>query len=329
MIFFHNARLPGFSMEEPIQSPPDGCSVREVSMDLYHLKTFFILGKIQNFTKTAEHLFITQSAVSHAIKKLEFSLDIQLIDRKKRTLKLTEAGKILFRSCEKIFYELEKTDHEIAGFKEKKQFTIRMGSTVEFGTTILINHIKPFLDLYPDIHLDFLFSHHLKSPLLRDAVDLIVDCKPHPEKNLERIYLFREQYITIASPDFIKKNKISSLKDLNRICILSLDKDLDWWHNFICAVPAHKQPCLKKVMQINHIRGIINGAISGLGIGFVPKYTVMDELKNKQLVDPFPHITPLADEFNIFIKKERTDFEKNQLLINYLTSLAPLKNFFH
>ncbi len=298
-------------------------------MDLYHLKTFFMLGKIKNFTRTAEHMFVTQSAVSHAVKKLESSLDIPLIDRQKRNLNLTQAGKILFRSCEKIFYELEKTDHEIAAFKEKQQFTIRMGSTVEFGTTILINHIKPFLELYPDIHLDFLFSLHLKSPLLQDGVDLIVDCKPHTEKNLEKIYLFREQYITIASPDFVKKNGISTLKDLNQICILSLDKELDWWHNFICAVPAHKQPCLKKVMQINHIRGIINGAISGLGIGFVPKYTVMDELKNKQLMDPFPHITPLADEFNIFIKKEKMIFEKNQLLINYLTHLAPLKDFFH
>lgn len=44
------------------------------SMDLYHLKTFFILGKIQNFTKTSEALCVTQSAVSHAIKKLEASI---------------------------------------------------------------------------------------------------------------------------------------------------------------------------------------------------------------------------------------------------------------
>ncbi|MCF8076265.1 MAG: LysR family transcriptional regulator [Desulfotignum sp.] len=297
-------------------------------MDLYHLKTFFTLAKIRNFTRTAAHLHITQSAVSHAIKKLETSIDAALIDRKSRDLTLTDAGKILFRSCEKIFYELEKTDQDLAGLKKQTPLTIRVGATVEFGTTILINHINAFLDRFPELHIDFLFSHHLLEPLLQDTVDLIIDCKPHTVENLEKIQLFKEQYVTIAAPEFIQKNRITCLDDLARVRILSMDKDLDWWRNFIRAVPSDKQDCLKQVMQINHIRGIINGAISGLGIGFVPRYTVMEELNQNILMDPFPHITPAADDFHIFIKKERLGFKKNQQLITYLTHLAPLKNIF-
>ncbi|WP_024336273.1 LysR family transcriptional regulator [Desulfotignum balticum] len=297
-------------------------------MDLYHLKTFFTLAKIRNFTRTAAHLHITQSAVSHAIKKLETSIDAALIDRKSRDLTLTDAGKILFRSCEKIFYELEKTDQDLAGLKKQTPLTIRVGATVEFGTTILINHINAFLDRFPELHIDFLFSHHLLEPLLQDTVDLIIDCKPHTVENLEKIQLFKEQYVTIAAPEFIRKNRITCLDDLARVRILSMDKDLDWWRNFIRAVPSDKQDCLKQVMQINHIRGIINGAISGLGIGFVPRYTVMEELNQNILMDPFPHITPAADDFHIFIKKERLGFKKNQQLITYLTHLAPLKNIF-
>jgi DNA-binding transcriptional LysR family regulator len=300
----------------------------ENNMDLYHLKTFFTLGKIQNFTRTADHLHITQSAVSHAIKKLETSIDTALINRKNRDLILTDAGKILFQSCEKIFYELEKTDQDLAVLKKQKQLTIRVGATVEFGTTILINHIREFLDRFPDTHIDFLFSHHLMEPLLQDFVDLIIDCKPHMVKNLEKIYLFKEQYVTIASPAFIEKMQITALDDLARVRILSLDKDLDWWHNFISAIPPGKQACLKNVMQINHIRGIINGAVAGLGIGFVPRYTVMGELEKNILMDPFPHITPAADDFHIFIKKERLGIEKNRRLVTYLTRLAPVKNFF-
>jgi DNA-binding transcriptional LysR family regulator len=297
-------------------------------MDLYHLKTFFTLAKIRNFTRTAAHLHITQSAVSHAIKKLETSIDAALIDRKSRDLTLTDAGKILFRSCEKIFYELEKTDQDLAGLKKQMPLTIRVGATVEFGTTILINHIHAFLAQFPDLHIDFLLSHHLLEPLLQDAVDLIIDCEPHMEKNLEKIHLFQEQYVTIAAPEFVQKNRITCLDDLARVRILSMDKDLEWWRNFIRAIPSEKQGCLKQVMQINHIRGIINGAIAGLGIGFVPRYTVMEELNRNILMDPFPHITPAVDDFHIFIKKERMEFEKNKQLITYLTRLAPMKNFF-
>ncbi len=292
-------------------------------MDLYQLKTFFTLAKIKNFTKAASLLFVTQSAVSHAIKKLETSLGTPLLIRKGKQLLLTEAGKALYHSCEKIFYEIEKVDQDIAQYRQKEIFTIRIGSTVEFGTTILINHIKMFLDAHPEIHLDFLFSHHLFDPLMQDDVDLIIDCKSHAYQHFEKIHLFREQYITIASKLFIKQNKISSIDDLERVNLLSNDKDLVWWQNFITAIPEEKKGLFKNVIQINHVRGLINGAIAGLGIGFVPRYTVMRELSEKILIDPFPNIKPAADDFNIYIKKEKLGLTKTQLLIAYLTQLKP------
>ncbi|MDD9303199.1 MAG: LysR family transcriptional regulator [Desulfobacter sp.] len=292
-------------------------------MDLYHLKTFFTLAKVKNFTRAAALLFVTQSAVSHAIKKLEISIDTPLIKRQGKSLDLTPAGHALYRSCEKIFYEIEKADQKISRYKKEAQITIRIGSTVEFGTAILVNHIWAFLDAHPDIHLDFFFSHSLEPPLVRDEVDLIIDCFAHTLPNLEKIYLFQEQYVTIASPNFLRTHGISTLDDLERVNILSSDKQLAWWRNFITAIPEAKRSCLKHVVQINHIRGIINGAISGLGIGFVPKYTVIQELEQKILVDPFPGIKPGADHFNIFIKKEKLEFGKNKALINYLTRLKP------
>ena len=292
-------------------------------MDLYQLKTFFTLAKEKNFTQAAQRLFVTQSAVSHALKKLETSVGTPLVKREGRALSLTRAGHALFRSCEKIFYEIEKADQEIAGICKEKTIRIRLGCTVEFGTSILINHVKPFLDAHPDIHLDFYFSHHLAAPLERDEVDLIVDCMEHSQPNLEKIYLFRENYVAVGSPDFIREHGIRSLDDLAGVNILSGDKQLRWWRNFLAAIPEEKQSCLKKVVEINHIRGLINGAVSGLGIAFVPKYTVVGELAEGILQDPFPWINPQADHFTIFIKKEKKEFARNRALIDYLTRLKP------
>lgn len=292
-------------------------------MDLYHLKTFFILAKVKNFTRAAEALFVTQSAVSHAIKKLEASIDTPLIRRRGKTISLTHAGHILFRSCEKIFYEIERADQDISRFRKEAKVGIRIGSTVEFGTSILINHIHAFLEAHPEVHLDFYLSHHLEKPLAQDEVDLIIDCRNHDLPHLEKIYLFQEQYVTIASPWFVKNHTISRLEDLEKISILSVDKNLDWWKNFITAIPPEKRAYLKNVIQINHVRGIINGAVSGLGIGFVPKYTVIRELEEKILSDPFPAIKSGADHFHIFIKKEKLAFQKHRALVDYLTGLKP------
>jgi len=292
-------------------------------MDLYHLRTFFTLAKVRNFTQAAQMLFVTQSAVSHSVKKLEASIDTPLLLRQGKTLTLTPAGHTLYRSCEKIFYEIEKADQDMARHRKEARFSIRVGSQVEFGTSILINHIREFLDAHPEIHLDFYFSHSLQSPLERDEVDLVIDCVPHNLPNVEQIFLFQEQYVTIASPLFIRSHRIQTLDDLERVNILSNDKDLAWWKNFITAIPEEKQACLKKVVVINHVRGLINGAAAGLGVGFVPKYTVIKELCDQTLVDPFPDIKPGADHFNIYIKKDKLAFEKNKALINYLTRLNP------
>ena len=292
-------------------------------MDLYHLKTFFTLAKSRNYTQAAKMLFVTQSAVSHSVKKLESSVGTPLVQRTGKTLDLTPAGHTLYRSCEKIFYEIEKADQDMARHRKEAGGSIRIGSTVEFGNSILINHIREFLEANPDIHLDFTFSHHLETPLERDEVDLIIDCVAHSLPNVEEIFLFQEQYLTIASPEFIHRNRIKTLDDLERVNILSNDKQLAWWRNFLTAIPEEKQACLKKVIQINHIRGIINAAAEGLGVGFVPRYTVIRELAEQTLVDPFPQIKPGADTFNIFIKKEKLALDKNKALIDYLTRLKP------
>lgn len=294
-----------------------------LDMDLYQLKTFFILAKEKNFTRAAALLFVTQSAVSHAIKKLETSLGTPLINRNKRTLSLTLAGQALFKSCEKIFYEIEKVDQDIDRHKKESKILIRLGSTVEFGATILIRHIPDFLKLHPDIHLDYYFSSALETPLARDEVDLTIDCLEYELSGLEKIHLFREQFVTIASPQFIKEHAVYSLDDLERVNILSDDKELDWWENFITAIPEEKRSCLKRVVRINHVRGIINAAVGGLGVGFVPRYTVIRELKERVLIDPFPTIKPNASHFHIFIKKEKMEFRKNKALIDFLTRLKP------
>ncbi|NNG00782.1 MAG: LysR family transcriptional regulator [Desulfobacteraceae bacterium] len=295
------------------------------TMDLYQLKTFFTLGKVKSYTGTAAVLHVTQSAVSHAVKKLETSVETGLIQKKGKDFKLTAAGQILFRSCEMIFTEIENVRDTLKVHTQNAFRHIYLGSPVEFGTTILIRHIREFMETNPLFHLDFLFSHNLREPLVSDEVDFIIDCNDHPLPGTEKIFLFREQYVTICSPDYRDRHRIAGVTDLQRVHILSMDTETVWWKNFIITLPPEMRLILKNVIQINHVRGIINGAINGLGIGFVPKYTVINELKTGLLVNPFPDIIPAADHFNIFIKRHKLRLEKNKTLIGFLTRLQPVE----
>ena len=295
-------------------------------MDLYQLKTFFILGKIGSYTATADFMGVTQSAVSHAVKKLEDSAGTKLIRKKGRDFGLTDAGRQLFAACQTIFFEIEKVEDALKQIRDDAVWHICLGSPVEFGATLLIRHVQDFVQQHPHIHLDFLFSHHLQGPFIRDEIDLMIDCKAHAIPDVEKIFLFQEQYVVIGSPDFLARHAVKTIDDLKRVNILSLDKAAVWWTNFCVALPDGHRDVLKKITRINHVRGLINGAIHGLGVAFVPKYAVATELKAKVLVDPFPDIQPVADHFHIFIKKKKLGLSKNKILIDYLTRITVDEN---
>jgi DNA-binding transcriptional LysR family regulator len=295
-----------------------------MALDLYQLKTFYTFGKIRKFTQTADRLYVTQSAVSHALKKLEQSVGTKLYRKQGKDFILTGVGEMLFKSCENIFHEIEKFEEGLAAGGKQIIQKIYLGAPPEFGTTILIQQLALFFKKYPHIHVDFLYSNDLRIPLQRDEVDLAVDCKTHHKKNLESIFLFEERYVVIASPAYVEEHQIKEVGDLERVNILSLDKEGDWWDNFLMAIPIDRRPKLKNIMQINHVRGLINGAISGVGVSFVPRYTVETELEEKVLIDIFGGLA-MDDRFCIYIKKERKEFEKNKLLINFL--LKAFANF--
>jgi DNA-binding transcriptional LysR family regulator len=287
------------------------------TMDLNQLKTFYTLAQTKNYSKCAQKLFVTQSAVSHAIKKLETSLDEKLVKKVKNRFSLTQEGELLFKTCQTVFFELDNVQDKLNENKDNIE-VIRLGSPVEFGVSILLKNINPFLKNNPKIHIDFTLKDDLIKSLLDDELDMIIDCKHHINPELKKISLFREEYAVIASPVYIEENKISRITDLKKCNVISLDKQLVWWSNFINAIPLENRVEFKTITEINHIRGIINATISSVGIGFVPTYTVLKELKEGILEMLFPELTLFDDHFNIFIKRKRSVLKKNITLINYI-----------
>jgi len=289
-----------------------------MSLDLYQLKAFFAVAQTLNYTEASKRLYLTQSAVSHAVAKLEKSAGGDLFKRVGGGLALTEAGGILYKACETVFYELERAEERLAAARNKNIGTIRVGATVEFGTTLLVKYLKGFIKANPGIHLDFQFRHELLRPLLNDEVDIAIDCRDHKAPGLEKTPLFREEYAVIASPDFIRRHGLKKPEDLAACNILSLDKGALWWGNFLNALPAGRRPALSSVTELNHIRAIINAAMEGLGAGFVPRYCVLKELKAKTLVNVFPHLKLLEDNFYVYQKAGRAGLERHRNLLDYL-----------
>ena len=292
-------------------------------LDLPQLRTFFTLAQTGSFTACARRLHRTQSAVSHAMAKLEDLAGVPLLSRRGRELGLTEEGRRLYQACEQVFATLDAATDDLRRHQTLARGRIRIGATVEFGTSILMKHMQPFLAAHPQLDIDFTLSQDLLTPLLRDDLDLIIDCQEHPLPTLKKVPLFRETYVVACAPAFRKAHRLRVPADLSRCPVLSLDKAGAWWNRFLMAVPDPEQPHLDRFIAVDHIRAMIHAAMGGMGALLVPRYSVLEELKRGDLVALFPTLRPTEDRFSIFQKKVKATQEKHVLLTRYLQSLSP------
>ena len=292
-------------------------------LDLPQLRTFYTLAQTGSFTACARKLNRTQSAVSHAMAKLEELAGVPLLARKGRDLGLTEEGRRLYLACEQVFATLDAAAEDLRRHQTLGKGRLRVGTTVEFGSSILMKHMQPFLAANPGLEIDFTLSHDLLNPLLRDDLDLIIDCQEHPLPSLKKTPLFRETYVVACSRTFKKVHQLRVPTDLSDCPILSLDKAGAWWNRFLMAVPDQEQPHLDQIIAVNHIRAMIHAAVEGMGALLVPRYSVMEELDRGDLVALFPTIRPTEDRFPIYQKKVKAPHEKQLLLTRYLQALSP------
>jgi DNA-binding transcriptional LysR family regulator len=186
-----------------------------------------------------------------------------------------------------------------------------------------MRHMQPFLLANPNLEIDFTLRPDLLAPLLRDDLDLIIDCLDHPLPALKKVILFRETYVVACAPAFQKTHRLQVPVDLSGAPILSLDKAGAWWNRFVMAVPEPEQPLMDRIIEVNHIRAMIHAAIEGMGALLVPRYSVLEELRRGDLVALFPAIRPAEDHFSIYQKKVKAGHEKQRLLTEYLQGLSP------
>ncbi|OGS34019.1 MAG: hypothetical protein A3J82_06120, partial [Elusimicrobia bacterium RIFOXYA2_FULL_69_6] len=274
-----------------------------IHFELNKLEVLREAARSGSYTAAASRLHLTPSAVSHAVRKLEAGLGRSLVEWRGRRLSLTDEGEYLYRVCERVFGELDEAGERLAGKASLVEQSVTLGATVEFGSYVLIRKLRTLLEAHPELKVDFFFSHELVQPLLRDEIDLAVDCRPHPSPAVESVSLFREKYAVVAAPAFLRKHPVSAPRDLERLPVLSLDKEGAWWRNMREAVPPGGRPAFERVIAVNHIRGMINAAAEGLGVALLPTFTMLDELERGTLRVLFPRLRLLEDHFRVVQKR--------------------------
>jgi DNA-binding transcriptional LysR family regulator len=290
-------------------------------LDISKLEVFLEATRAGNYTAAARRLHVTQSAVSHAIRKLEEALGRPLVEWRRRRLTLTKEGQYLHGICQRVFKELGDAERVLGLHAAGLPQVLTVGATVEFGTTVLVRKLRPLLDAVPWLHIDFRFRDDLAPLLLRDDIDVAIDCHPHHHPSVQATGLFREKYVMVASPAFLASHPMRRPADIEKVPVLSIDQAGAWWTNALRAFPGPRRPVLGHVVEVDQVRGMVHAALEGYGVALLPKYTVMGKIGRGELVPLFPKLPLLEDWFSLYQKRAHADREKNRLLTDYLLGL--------
>src|SRR5262245_23619050 len=240
-----------------------------------------------SFTKAAQELCITQSAVSRQIRSLEDHLSIALFERRHRTLVLTEAGRILQRAATELLERLQDVSDRLRTTGATRHLTVT--TTSGFASLWLIPRLRGFTALQPEV--DVRISAGYKTiNLERSLVDVAVRyCAPQdaPEGATR---LFGEELYPICSPTLPRGSPhgLRTLDDLEHHALLHVDGAfgfLDWgtW------LAAQGCPDFKPAasLRFDGYEQMIGAALSAQGVGMGIGRLVSGLIEEGRLVAPF------------------------------------------
>jgi DNA-binding transcriptional LysR family regulator len=259
--------------------------------DFNRLHLFYQVFRHKSIARAAVDLFVTQSAVSQNLQKLEQELNILLFHRLHKRIVPTPAGEQLFHSIMPFFSTLDADLAAIHSSDALPQGLLRIGAPPIFGAEFLPAIIAAFRIKYPAVkfHLTLgpqsAVAHSYRNGELDIALVDIFGNREEESWNLMQEPLLDEPLILVGSEKYIRRHikDVHSLEAISRcqfIAYQTTAPELTEWFSHHFHHPI-KQPDI--VLIVENVRAVISAIRSHLGFGIVPLYLVQSAIRKKEL----------------------------------------------
>lgn len=203
--------------------------MREIIMNIKQIEYFVEVAKTKNYTKAAQKLYISQSAITKQIVLLEEELEVELFVRNNKGVQLTLAGEIFLKDAIEILNKIEKSQKKIESFKSGMTGHLNLGYVTGLERTSMIKAFDHFFHKYRDCYIEFdsQTSYLLQDKLLKDQLDLILTHRYLHHKEYENIALFQSPIMVFLPLNSKYADKKYFTKgELNELPIISSKRDL-------------------------------------------------------------------------------------------------------
>lgn len=171
-------------------------------MDIGQLTAFITVAQYHSFSKAAEQLHLTQSAVSKRVATLESDLDVALFERFGQRIQLTEAGKTLLTDAREILDKVEQMQQYSDISKVRVAGKLRVATSHHIGLYRLPQILQRFVSEYPDVQLDmkFMDSEIAYEEVSQGALDIAIATLPQTiDTSIITIPLWTDELVIMFS----------------------------------------------------------------------------------------------------------------------------------
>lgn len=243
-----------------------------------HLKIIHAIDKYGTMTEAAKSLFVTQSALSHSMKKLEGHFSIPLWKKDGRRLVLTQAGETLLGLANRVLPQFEHTEAQLTRMAEGKQGILRIGMECHPCFEWLLKVVAPFLKKFPDVDVDVMraFSFGGLHALHGYDIDILLTPDPLHLPSITYTPIFNyEQVLVMHNTHPLLKKQYIEPKDLTDEILITYPVEtsrLDIYTGFLtpagCSVKHHR--------TIETTEIILQMVAAGRGVCALPEWLIHD-----------------------------------------------------
>lgn len=252
--------------------------------NLSRYRIFLAVAECGSISQAGEQLYISQPAVSMAIKKLEESLSATLFVRKTRGVTLTENGKLLYDSVRQALNTLSDAEENLKHLDSTGR--LRIATSNVLCKYILMPYLQEFTKKYPatDVSITCTSSANTQKMLENCSIDLALTAKPVSANGSTYHSLGTIEDIFVCTPAYLNKLscKESDIFEYGNIMLLNKENMSRMHINNYYAEnniePAH-------ILEVNDMAMLIELAKIGIGVSCVIKQFVEDELRSGELIE--------------------------------------------
>ncbi|OUS26463.1 hypothetical protein A9Q99_18175 [Gammaproteobacteria bacterium 45_16_T64] len=289
-------------------------------ISLHDIRAFVAIAEHQSFTQAAEQLGSSRARLSRQLSQLEEQLGIQLLIRTTRSMRLTDAGGLLFEQCKTSLDNMAFALSQLQESRTELSGQIRMNSLGGvLGERYLTRAISEFCLLHPKITINLDFSS-VKVDLIEEQFDLVLRAGFLEDSGLIARPLMKMDIATLASPTYLKTHGTPTHpKDLTaHNCAVG---SISTWRyrRYIDGEKIREDIKVKGNFSCRNGKALVEAASSGLGIIRMPYLSLDNELSTGKLTTLFKDWDTVSTPINLLYTQSDYRPARIQALIEFLS----------